>query len=80
MSIQATAVVRKETKVDPKKPNEKAYYALCRYSMKKTGEYGLPCYFGEFRHIAVLLKREVGVHNPRPYYLEFAAVGMHQMS
>jgi hypothetical protein len=27
MSIQATAVVKKETKVDPKKPNDKAYYA-----------------------------------------------------
>jgi hypothetical protein len=27
MSITATAVVKKETKVDPKKPNEKAYYA-----------------------------------------------------
>ena len=27
MGIKATAVVKKETKVDPKKPNEKAYYA-----------------------------------------------------
>jgi hypothetical protein len=27
MSIKATAVVKKETKVDPKKPNDKAYYA-----------------------------------------------------
>ena len=27
MSISATAVVKKETKVDPKKPNDKAYYA-----------------------------------------------------
>ena len=27
MSIEATAVVKKETKVDPEKPNDKAYYA-----------------------------------------------------
>ena len=27
LSIKATAVVKKETKVDPKKPNDKAFYA-----------------------------------------------------
>jgi hypothetical protein len=27
VSVKATAVIKKETKVDPKKPNDKAYYA-----------------------------------------------------
>ena len=61
MSIQATAVVRKETKVDPKKPNEKAYHASLSVLNKHGKEYGLPHYFGEFRDVAVLLKREAGV-------------------
>ena len=61
MSITATAVVKKETKVDPKKPNDKAYYASLSLLNADGKEYGLPRYLGEFRDVAVLLKREAGV-------------------
>ena len=61
MSIKATAVVKKETKVDQKEPNDKAYYASLSVLNEDGKEYGLPRYFGEFRDIAVLLKREAGV-------------------
>ena len=59
--ISATAVVKKETKVDPKKPNDKAYYASLSVLNGDGKEYGLPRYLGEFRDVAVLLKREAGV-------------------
>jgi len=42
MSIKATAVVKKETKVDPKKPNDKAYYASLSVINEDGKEYGLP--------------------------------------
>jgi hypothetical protein len=61
MGIKATAVVKKETKVDPKKPNEKAYYASLSVLNEYGKEYGLPRHLGEFRDVAVLLKREAGV-------------------
>jgi len=61
MSIKATAVVKKETKVDPKKPEYKAYYASLSVLNGDGKEYGLPRYLGEFRDVAVLLKREAGV-------------------
>jgi len=61
MSIRATAVVKKETKVDPKKPEDKAYYASLSVLNGDGKEYGLPRYLGEFRDVAVLLKREAGV-------------------
>src|SRR5450755_4314530 len=61
MSISATAVVKKETKVDPKKPQDKAYYASLTVLNEDGKEYGLPRHFGEFRDVAVLLKREAGV-------------------
>ena len=61
MSIEATAVVKKEMKVDPKKPNDKAYYASLSVLNDDGKEYGLPRYLGEFRDIAVLLRREAGV-------------------
>ena len=60
MSIKATAVVKKETKADPKKPSDKAYYASLSV-LNEDGEYGLPRHLGEFREVAVLLKREAGV-------------------
>ena len=41
MSITATAVVKKETKVDPKKPNDKAYYASLSVINEDGKEYGL---------------------------------------
>ena len=61
MSIKATAVVKKETKVDPKKPNDKAYYASLSILNEDGKEYGLPRLLGEFREVAVLLSREAGV-------------------
>jgi len=61
MSVKATAVVKRETKVDPKKPNDKAYYASFSVLDEDGKEYGLPRYLGEFRDVAVLLKREAGV-------------------
>jgi hypothetical protein len=61
MSIQATAVVKKETKVDPKKPEDKAHYASLCVLNEDGKEYGLPRHLGEFRDVAVLLKREAGV-------------------
>ena len=61
MSIEATAVIKKETKIDPEKPNDKAYYAVLSMLDEDGKEYGLPRYFSEFRDVAVLLKREAGV-------------------
>jgi hypothetical protein len=58
MSITATAVIRKESKVDPKKPKEKAYYAVLVVLNEDGEEYGLPRYLSGFREVAVLLKRE----------------------
>ena len=60
MNIQATAVVKKETKVDPKPEDEVHYASLC--VLDEDGkEYGLPRRLGEFREVAVLLKREAGI-------------------
>jgi hypothetical protein len=61
MSVKATALIKKETKVDPKKPNDKAYYAVLSVLNQDGKEYGLPRYLSEFREVAVLLKREAGV-------------------
>ncbi len=61
VSITATAVVKKETKVDPKKPQDKVHYASLSVLNEDGKEYGLPRYLGEFRDVAVLLKREAGV-------------------
>jgi hypothetical protein len=61
MSIKATAVVKKESKVDPKKPNDKAYYASLLVLNENGKPYGLPRYLSEFREVAVLLTREAGV-------------------
>jgi len=61
MSITATAVVKKETKIDPKKPQDKVHYASLSVLNEDGKGYGLPRYLGEFRDVAVLLKREAGV-------------------
>jgi hypothetical protein len=61
MSITATAVVKKETKVDPKKPQDKVHYASLSVLNEDGVGYGLPRYLGDFREVAVLLKREAGV-------------------
>jgi hypothetical protein len=62
MSIQATAVVKKETKVDPKKPEDKVHYASLCVLNEDGKEYGLPRHLGEFREVAVLLKRAGVTH------------------
>jgi hypothetical protein len=61
LRIKATAVVKKETKVDPKKPNDRAYFATLSILNEDGKQYGLPRQLGEFREVAVLLKREAGV-------------------
>jgi len=61
MSVKVTAVIKKETKVDPKRPQDKPYYAVLFVLNEYGREYGLPRYFSEFREVAVLLKREAGV-------------------
>ena len=61
VSITATAVVKKETKVDPKRPQDKVHYASLSVLNEDGKECGLPRYLGEFRDVAVLLKREAGV-------------------
>ena len=62
MSIKATVVVKRETKVDLKKPNDKAYYASLSILNEDGKEYGLPRYLSEFREVAVLLKRAGVTH------------------
>jgi hypothetical protein len=61
LSIKATAVVKKETKVDPKKPNDMAYYASLSVLKENGKPYGPPRYLSEFREVAVLLTREARV-------------------
>ena len=61
MSVQATAVVKKETRVDPKNPDDKAYCAVLRVLSQDGKECGLPRYLSGFREVAVLLTREAGV-------------------
>ena len=61
LSIKATAVVKKETKLDPKKPNDKAYYASLSVLNGNGKEYGLPRHLCDFREVVVLLRREAGV-------------------
>jgi hypothetical protein len=63
MSIEATAVIKKETEVDLKKPEDKVHRTSLSVLNRGGKEYGLPRYFTEFRDIAVLLKREAGVRH-----------------
>jgi hypothetical protein len=62
MSINATAVVKKETKVDPKKPNDKAFYASLSLLNADGKEYGSRRHLGEFREVVVLLRRAGVTH------------------
>jgi hypothetical protein len=61
MSVKATAVIKKEMKVDPKKPQDKSYYASLSVLDENGKECGLPRYFSGFPEVAHLLKREAGV-------------------
>jgi hypothetical protein len=61
MSIKATALLKKETKIDPRKPQDKAFYAsLCLLNADGKG-CGPPRLFSEFTEVVVLLRREMGV-------------------
>jgi hypothetical protein len=61
MPIEATALIRKEAKVDPRKPNDKPFYASLSLVNAEGKEYGLPRYFsGGFPEVGDLLKREAG--------------------
>jgi hypothetical protein len=61
MAIEVTALIRKETKVDPGRPNDKPYYASLSLLNAEGKEYGPPRFLSEFREVAVLLRREAGV-------------------
>jgi cytosine/adenosine deaminase-related metal-dependent hydrolase len=65
MAIEVTALIRKETKVDPRKPNDKGYYASLSLLNAEGKEYGPPRFLSEFREVAVLLRREAGVTHGR---------------
>jgi hypothetical protein len=75
MSVTATAVIKKEAKLDPKKPKDKdkAYYASLSVLNQDGKAYGLPRHLSDFREVAVLLVREAGVtheqlHEHHAYY------------
>ena len=61
MSVQATAVVKKEARVNPKNPDDKAYYAVLSVVTEDGKTSGLPRYLSGFRELAVLLTRDAGV-------------------
>jgi hypothetical protein len=61
MAIEATALIKKETKVDPRHPNDKAFYASLSLLNADGKEYGSPRRLGDFREVVVLLRREAGV-------------------
>jgi hypothetical protein len=61
MAFEATALIKKETKIDPRHPNDKVFYASLSLLNADGKEYGIPRYLSEFREVAVLLKREAGV-------------------
>jgi len=58
--IKATAVIRRESKTDPKTRN-KAFYASLSLRDETGNDYGLPRYLSEFQEIGNLLQREAGV-------------------
>jgi hypothetical protein len=61
VSVQATAVVRKEARVSPENPGDKVSYAVLSVVTEDGKKSGLPRYLSGFRELAVLLTREAGV-------------------
>src|ERR1700730_6540117 len=57
MAIEVTALIRKETKVDPSRPNDKAYYASLSLLNAEGKEYGPPRFLSEFRMRSTALRR-----------------------
>jgi hypothetical protein len=60
MPIEATAVIKKQTKIDPRRPNDKAFYASLSLLTKEGKEYGVTRYLSGFPEVGDLLKRETG--------------------
>jgi hypothetical protein len=60
MPIEATALIKKETKIDPRRPSDKAFYASLSLLNAEGKEYGLPRYLSGFPEVGDLLKREAG--------------------
>jgi hypothetical protein len=60
MTIKVTALIRKETKIDPRKPNDKPSYASLTLLNAEGKEYGVPRLFSGFPEVGDLLKREAG--------------------
>jgi hypothetical protein len=60
MPIEATALIKKETKIDPRRPSDKGFYASLSLLSAEGKEYGLPRYFSGFPEVGDLLKREAG--------------------
>ena len=61
MSIKATAVIKKETKSDPRKPLQRDHYALLALLNEAGKELGVPRLLSGFDKVGDLLKREAGV-------------------
>ena len=49
------------TKIDPRNPKDKAFYAVLSVLDENGKPYGPPRHLSEFREVAVLLTREAGV-------------------
>ncbi len=60
MAIKVIALIRKEPKIDPRKPNDKAFYASLVLLSSEGREYGVPRLFSGFPEVGDLLKREAG--------------------
>jgi hypothetical protein len=61
MPIKALAIIRRETKVNLRKPNDKERYASLSLLNEENEQYGTPILFSGFPEVADLLKREAGV-------------------
>jgi len=64
MPIEAIALIKKETKIDPRRPGDKGFYASLSLLNTEGKEYGLPRYFSGFPEVGDLLKREAGATRP----------------
>jgi len=60
-TMRIEAVIKKEEKVDPRRPQDKSYYASLTLLSSEGREYGVPRYFSGFAEVGDLLKGEAGV-------------------
>jgi hypothetical protein len=61
MSIKLTAVIRKESKIDPRHPTKKDYYASLELFSEDGEEYGVCRYLSGYQEVGDMLAREAGV-------------------